>query len=321
MPTRASKRSVQIGLGGVTRRKSGDPFYDTDLDVPPDAVHLGAPSPGLLGQIDPPDLYIPAYQGHPDVGLTNPDILTDYTGSSTIPSGTYVNKRFTGQHDTVESSTFDNCHFIPEGISDGNYCVKVLNSARQYFTDCEFGKVGADCDRLINAYGGTYTAIRCNLHHSEDGFKLANGAVIRMCHVHDMWTSNPNPTPHMDCVQCESGGSNYLLEYNNFNSNFVTGSQGYVNAAVFIKADLGPLDIDGVVLHNNYLNHGGFNLFLRNAVNDTINTVVTDNIFGLDGKYGIYRVDTGTVATWSGNVDTNDDEVPYTDPGYRVDYP
>jgi len=174
------------------------------------------------------------------------------------------------------------------------------------FTDCEFGKIGAEADRLLYNSGGTYTLIRCNLHDAEDGAKFANGAIFQMCHVHDM--QGAFPSPHYDCIQAEGTVNGGTAEFCNLDSRIRDGS-GDGNAAMFIKADLGHMN--DIVIHNNYLNGGNYTISLR--TNGTpfnlVDTVVTDNIFGPDFNFGHRRVDSGTYAEWSGNVDSFGDPV------------
>ena len=279
-----------------TTRVAGPTRFDTPIEIAQTLYPVPIDPPPV--DQPPTGLFIPAYGGNPDVGLTDPSALTPYTGPSTIPSGVYVDKEFSGQHTLYDSSTFDNCWFH----GGPTHAVQLRNGARQYFTDCEFGKEGQDCDRLISDYGGTYTAIRCNLHDAEDGFKLSDGATIRMCHVHDLASSDTGG--HFDGIQAESGGSNYLIEYSNISGLKRGGVNG--NGALFVKADLGGEDIDGVVADNNYFNGGNYTVKFRNGTsNKTVNTVFTNNIFGPDFRYGLWGADGGTIDIWSGNVDHN----------------
>ena len=301
MPTREATRSVSIGLGGVTRRTVGRPSWSYNSGViSPGVVTLCARWPNVLGIVDPPAFYIPAYSGHPDVGLTNPSALTLYTGSNPVPAGTYTDKEFSGSYQLTDSSTFDNCWF-----HGSPWYAVLLNGSKQYFNDCEFGKVGQDCSRLIGLSGGTFEAIRCNFHDAEDGAKLGSNTVMRMCHVHDLYTSVPGA--HYDSIQAEEGLSTLLIEYCHLSS--ITRTGGLGNSAFFIMADFG--DQSGVTGHNNYLNGGNYTLYLNNTASYNVTgSIITDNIFGPDYRYGLRSVHSGTVATWSGNVDHLGNPVP-----------
>ena len=296
MPVRSPSRSVLLGIGGHTRRVVGSSLeVSTSVGVQPGGS-VAITSKAGFQFANPPGLYIPAYDGNPGVGLTDAGALTDYTGSSTIPQGDYTDKIFTGHHTSYNASTFTNCKFI----SGSNHSFLSRGGTRDTFTDCEFG--GAGCSRQIYASGGTYTLIRCDISQAEDGAKWANGMQMQMCHIHDL--NNPfSPSPHADGVQAEGFMSTGTkIEFCHIDarrgSPLVDG-----NAAVFVKSDLN--DQDGGIIDNNYLNGGNYTLSLRTdgTPYTLTNMVVTDNTFGPDYRFGMKRVDSGTYATWSGNVD------------------
>jgi hypothetical protein len=303
MSIRSSKRSVLVAIGGDTRRVVG-----RELAAPVEinalsGAAIAATTKPAFQFANPPGLYIPAYDGNPGVGLTNPGILTDYTGSSTIPQDDYQDKIFTGQKTSYEASTFTNCKFI----SGSNHSILSRGGTRDTFTDCEFG--GNGTSRQLYASGGTYTLIRCDISQAEDGAKWANGMIMTMCHIHDL---NPfdQDDPHADGVQAEGSmsGTN-TIEYCHIDARrgdpLING-----NAAVFVKSDLN--NQDGGVIDNNYLNGGNYTLSLRTdgTPYSLTNMIVTNNIFGPDFRFGHRRVDSGTYLQWSDNVDTFD--VPVT---------
>jgi len=263
----------------------------------------------VLGIVDPPALYIPAYGGHPDVGLTNPGALTDYTGPQTLETDDYEDLRFTGEHYIGSASTFTNCHFIP---NHDTRCIRTNDySGHSTFTDCEFGLNGDYCDRAVGIRtGGSYTALRCNAHDVGDAFKLNSGCIIRMCHVHHL-NRGAYTGAHPDCVQASGAVDNVIVEYNNLDG-LPRIPTDWVNASVIIKPDFA--DQDGLTFHNNYLNGGGFTAFFftepHNCDYVQSNLTVTDNIFGPDNEYGTHWVpDSDILAEWSGNVDYLGDPV------------
>lgn len=144
-----------------------------------------------------------------------------------------------------------------------------------------------------------FTVRRMDISHSFDGIKAQGNVVIEDSYIHDLYafrsaSAGAGGYSHNDCIQV-SVGTNILIERNWLDN------CGF-NSAIFIDPDQGP--IDNVTVQHNYLNSGGYTLYViasRSAENGLpINVTVANNVFGENHEFGYATLGSGV--TFENNV-------------------
>jgi hypothetical protein len=260
------------------------------------SVQVNAPVGGGNG------LYIPGYDGNPDVGLTNPGALSSWGGSYTFTSTqTVEDKEFDSNNPVKINSgvtvTFINCLFSQEGqfyhIDEGDSGVGTV-----VMEDCEIGAQGAGdpCENGIGYVPGTFK--RVLIHSVEDAIKGVGDSLYEMIQTKE-FDNFPN---HHDAIQALGPSSDSVCSYCNFDGE-ITDVQ-----AVLLKTDSG--DISDWTFDNCYFNGGGWQFQLVNeSPYNVTGTVVTNCIFGPTYSVGYAATDPGTYSTWTNNVDWQDNPV------------
>ena len=137
-----------------------------------------------------------------------------------------------------------------------------------------------------------YTAKRLNVHGCADGLKAGSNTTIEFSYIHDL---SSYAGQHNDGTQASSG--NHIVIRNNNIQNLKAQT-----SCLMIKPDSGP--INDVLIDSNLLNGGGYTVYTTRTTNTTTNVRVTNNAFGRDYTWGIFRNtnDYGTVDTvFNGN--------------------
>ena len=153
--------------------------------------------------------------------------------------------------------------------------------------------------------GGYVTVRRCVLRYAENAVWPDSHSIIQQNWIGEH--VSPNPGPHHDGIQLDSGINIAILE--NYVQGRVQGGGSGVNAAVFVKTDFGG-DVTNLTLRGNYLGGGTFTLYLEEKGGNVIRgTRVVGNTFGDDSLFGHTRVDAGTWDVWTGNRDLSGNDV------------
>lgn len=282
------------------------------------------------------DLYIPGFRGNPNVGtLTPKEQLPVWPGGS-IDGLTIEGYRIpNGSNVLYSSTTLRNC-WIYGGTSSGtepSYNILARGTCHLVMEDCHVGEDGYYPDRHIYFTDSGYATIRrTRFQGGEDMLKFKSGCLYEMIQADLLEPPPGDPAPHGDNIQTESvntgtsvEGYASILRYCNLPGlwyNPRPNIEPTNTSAVIIKADFGY--VSNVLIDNNYLGGGNYSLHLRNGQSyrgqfDCESCHVTNNIFGLDHRYGFYSIDDvgwdglgpGAVATWENNVDTNGNPVTY----------
>lgn len=309
MPTVEPRRSVQVGIGSRTKRGVGPaPAFTDDASLseqPAWAGALGGRALPLTTSDNPPPsgLWIPGYNG-PDVGLTNPSILTPYTGPTTITSTqTIENKIFTGIMIAQDGATVTARNCWHKG-GHPDYFFKTFTGGTWIVEDSQVGDPTPP-SQTQHGFSGSFKVYRTKVWYLEDGFKGSGGSIMEQNHCYLL--RSPSSAPHHDCMQ-ESSSGPATIRYNNFDCRRADGVPSGLTAAVFIKTDFG--NINGSIVENNLLNGGAYTMYLQNANGFQVtNTIVRNNVFGHDAVFGKVRIDPGTYAVWSNNVDVDGNPV------------
>ena len=136
--------------------------------------------------------------------------------------------------------------------------------------------------------GAGYTARRVNIHGVGDGLRMDDNTVVEDSFIHSLVARNG---AHNDGIQ-STAGSNITIRGNRIvNDNTQT-------SAILIKDDLGV--IADVTIENNFLDGGGYTLYVRRAAHGGPSDVtITNNVFGDLARYGLTSID--VPVEWSGN--------------------
>jgi hypothetical protein len=179
-----------------------------------------------------------------------------------------------------------------------------ISTGGYYGIQCTFGYTGLlieDCEiegmQSAGIYGSNFTARRVHIHNSgADAIKPGSNFVIESCYLTDLGYIT---TSHADGVQMVSGGDG-VIRWNNFD--MPHDEPGYKNSQCIIIQTNNGL-IDDVVIHENWINGGGYSVQIRdkgNGYGAPTNIEITDNQFGRDYQFGIMITDGSP--TISGNV-------------------
>lgn len=326
MTIRESTRSTRIDLGdSYTLRQVGK----IDLSIGASLVAHGSAAKGVGGAVTafgsalPPEgLFIPGYDGNPDVGTLVPKETLPTWGGGSIDGLTLEGYKIIGGSNTLYSNTtLRNC-WIYGGTSSGSefsYNILARGNCHLVMEDCHVGEDGYYPDRHIYfADSGRGTIRRTYMQGGEDMLKFKSGCLFEMIQAGPLEPPPGDPSPHGDNIQTESTnvgtsveGYASILRYCNLPGMWYNPRptlEATNTSAVIIKADLG--NVDNVLLDNNYMNGGNATLHLFHGSSHThTNSHVRNNIFGLDGRFGMLNIQDGTVATWTNNTDVNGNAV------------
>lgn len=316
MTVRVPDRSIDIALGGMTRRRVGvvDLSVGASLVLPPSAAK-GASGAANVYSGDG-SLFIPGYDGNPNVGtLTPKENLPLWTGGN--PDGQVVEgyKIVSGGYTFYNDTTLRNC-WIYGGTSSGNEPSRNIlarGTGHLVMEDCHVGAEGYYPDRHIYfADSGYGTIRRTYFEGGEDMLKFKTGCLFEQIQAGLLEPPPADPDPHGDNVQVESwntgtGVEGYasILRYSNLPGKWYNPRptiEATNTSAVIVKADNGA--VDNVLLDNNFMDGGNMALHLVNADYTVTNMHVRNNIFGLTSRYAMLNINNGTVGTWTNNVDT-----------------
>lgn len=314
MPSVETRRHTRIGIGSRTQRGVGPAStlgFDHALTAAPGvAGAIGVVTPVTTTQPEvPPGLWIPGRTG-PDVGLSNPSALTNYSGPSTLSVNTSItDKTFAGGQQIKAQSgatvTLTNCWHKGRSSSA---CFNADYPTGGFFvmTDCKISDENGGAGEGIY---GPATALRVNIFGQIDGMKpQASGARYTMCHIHG---HSDEVGAHTDGTQ-QVSGDNTVYEYCNFSGLRKNGSR--VSGTIFLKPFLSGHSIDQATVDHCYLGGGGYT-FRQNyapaAPGPPTNTIMTNNVWGNDYQYGHILPDmTGTILTWTNNKDVLGATIP-----------
>jgi hypothetical protein len=155
--------------------------------------------------------------------------------------------------------------------------------------DTEVDGLDSTADSVAIGWHG-FTAIRLNVHGTEDGFRLEDDVTVRDSWIHDLYACS---SCHNDGLQ-STGGSNITIKHNTISWPHES------NSCVFLKSDLGT--IDHVLVEDNLLDGGGYTVYSVHGdrYGAPTDVVFRNNRFGRDFVYGVKALD-GSPA-WVANV-------------------
>lgn len=224
----------------------------------------------------------PSLGGYPDatntgvpvgVTLTNSGPLNITTNGAVIQNLNIVNGSIAVNANNV---TIRNCR-----ITTYDYYPIENMGTGLVVEDCE---ITGTADAVTAAISfGNYTARRCNVSGSADGFKANSNVVIEDCYIHGLRVTQNS---HNDGIQ-STGGSNVTVRHNTIDTN----TAGV--AIQFGSSDTGWLVTNNLVRANGWAFNGG---------SGTSNCTFTNNRFArVAGWYGPVSLG-GSGNTWSGNI-------------------
>lgn len=160
---------------------------------------------------------------------------------------------------------------------------------------CELGATAPQQYLLPVGGSGHIGVIRgCDIYHTVDGGRGGEGLLFEGNWVHNLDVINLGADiTHNDGWQA-SNGSGMIVRRNRIEM----GTEGQ-NAAVFCKGD--QTIVNDVLIEDNYLDGGGYTLYVSQSNLGATNIVARGNIFG--PRYGYGRIGPRTNLTLEGNVD------------------
>lgn len=238
------------------------------------------------------------------VGPTRPDLLENVgpmtvTKAGTVLANVHVNGTLTIAADNVTVRNFI-ASSVTQATKNGGVHDTVLE-------DGTIDGGGSTTNGSNGVEWSNYTARHLDITKSFDGMKAQGNVTIENCWIHDL---NAQPSSdsaggytHNDGIQ-SSAGSHITIKDNRIER------PGY-NSAVFIDADEG--NIDGVQVVGNYLDGGGYTLYVvqsRSAPQhgSPTNVVVDGNVFGKNHGFGPVTLAPGVI--FRDNVDADNKPVP-----------
>lgn len=227
-------------------------------------------------------------------GLTDPSALTDYTGASTINSGTVVleNKRFTGRLTinggtvTIRNSSFNFTDYYHLMVNGGT--VIVQNSE---FDGMNTTTTADD----LGIIGDNVTVQYSVFKHLVNAMRPGSNSLIE----HNV-ISNPNNVygpAHVDGIEIY-GGSNITVRSNAINISGGMGETGCVNIATDFAS------INNVTVEDNDFTGGTYSLYVRlqGAGSAVTNIKVRNNRWHTPHIYGTQSIDpSSAIVEWTGN--------------------
>lgn len=236
----------------------------------------------------------------------------DTGGSAGAPPTTFPNASTTGVRDGVTlthvsgqfTSSYDGQ--IIEGIDADSI---VINNANVVVRDCRAGHISANGPGVTIEYSDVYgknstnsvdlegnnTTIRyCDISGSENGIWLeADGVRVENNYIHNLFSNNGNPDPHIDGIQVPgsnigaAASENAIIRGNNIDLDNSTAN------ACFTSMDAVNFDIS-----NNRFNGGSYVLYFEG---NGSGSQVVNNVFA-QYTYGYSSGHAETLQTYSGNV-------------------
>jgi hypothetical protein len=227
-------------------------------------------------------------------GLTNPGIITNYSGSYTINSGTVVieNKAFTnrltvnGGNVTIRNSTFNFEDYYHILVNGGTVTVE-----HSEFDGMNTTSMADD----LGITGDNITVRWSTFKRFVNALRPGSNSLIERNVI-----SNPNTAhgpAHTDGIEVY-GGSNITIRYNSINISGGAGETGCVN----IATDFG--DISNVTVEGNDFTGGTYSFYarLQGAGNSITNIHVVNNRWHTPHIYGTHSViPTSSVVEWNGS--------------------
>lgn len=157
---------------------------------------------------------------------------------------------------------------------------------------------GEDVAPIWSAYGNqAQIAIRDDLSGMPQGIDPTGGSVIQDNWIHDLAQTGTSSNPtHLDGIFSQGGGNITIT------GNYIDAPvRSDTTAAIFIQ-DRGETDT-GIVITDNYLNGGAFNLRNQTGIGVAVeNNTFGDSVWGAVGDLTGYQ---GTYGAWSGNITLN----------------
>jgi hypothetical protein len=292
----------------------------TAIASPDDTLLNGAPMPGPT-----------------NTGLTNPNILTPYTGPSVVTTaGTVIeNASITGGLEIdAPNVTIENCLFDLPGTAQGqpNYndsALQIDDGADDATVENSSFTGGGPGTVQIFSSGHNLQCLNLNIYNTPtDAFQLAGSTTISGCWLHQIgWnaagiTSNPaeptfTGTDHVNDIFFDTGAF-LTVTNNNFDTRGNPTAIDGVNYSLSsfciftIPYDSG-MDVGPVTVNNNYLDGGSYMFSLCGQGP----TSITNNIIGSDESYGLLDEEyVGGPLAWEGNDDSTESSIDASD-----DYP
>jgi hypothetical protein len=281
-------------------------------------------------------LWIPAYDGNPDVGLltseSTKDGYDDFGGSLQLNGGTHnisgvkipgFLQIYNGAVVTLTDCLFED-RIDVQDTSDTtiNDCLWKLTTSADFglytqsdwdgkleINDCEVIAAGTPTEshlpfNIFGTVGDQIYVRRCRFDGWEDGPNSGGYVTFEQCHV--AGTLENEPTSHEDGIVVS--GSRSVVRYCHINSQTQNNTEASTGA-LSIDADFGA--IDDVTIHNNFLDWGQILLTLEPKQYTLTGVVVTDNIFG-DNYSALINSEPEpdvVIDVWTGNVDTVGDPI------------
>lgn len=161
------------------------------------------------------------------------------------------------------------------GTVSGELVVDCRDGARVVFEDSQLD--GLSTARIGLGYAGLQVR-RSDVHHCNDGLRMATGSVLEDSWVHDLTRIVvAGREQHPDCVQI-TGGRDIAVRHNTLSCLEVGGGLG--NACLQINSN-DP--VDGVLIEDNWLNGGNWTVNVG-RVSGAVD--LARNRFGPDHRYG-----------------------------------
>jgi len=200
----------------------------------------------------------------------------------------------------ADNLTIRNCKITPP---DGSYYgVQIFSGTNITIENCEIDMSACLSTGSAAIVGNKYIAKKCHIHDcGADGIKLGNDVTVEDCFIERL---GRRVGAHADGMQL-SGGSNVVIHRNNIH--MPSGVEGFIATSNFmIKPD--SADIDNVLIEYNWLNGGGYTVYVTDATNyESTDAIVRNNRFGRDYNYGVKQLTASAGVGWTNNVwvDTN----------------
>jgi Big-like domain-containing protein len=150
----------------------------------------------------------------------------------------------------------------------------------------------------VNGQGANTTIANCDISGSENGIWLeANGAVIKNNYIHNLFSNNGNPDPHIDGIQVPGANigaaqtSNAVISGNNIDLDVST-----ANSCLALD------DVNNFNINNNRFNGGSYVVYFgSDEPNGSTGNQLVNNVFA-QYTYGYVAGQAETAQTYSGNV-------------------
>lgn len=300
MPSRIAKRSVNIGLGGVTTRVVGRPPEEPAVNPPtgfPSALTTGPHTPGLIAD---------SWQNDTTGYLDANGRLTT-TGDDT----TYENFHAESIIVNHKRCTFDN--FIVSREETNSWWVWVFYDGDASTPhEISYGtvrQVDGSGDPVVGT-GGIHVSNAnfsyMDLGWYENGLDCGDNVDVRECYIHDLW---PYESAHPDGI---AGGSpNNIYVYHN--TIIMPTQTGCINLGGYAGSSY------NLEMENNYFAGGSYSIYHDASKGQLIDTVIyRNNVFKKDSPiYGYVHssIHQCTNVTWENNrtIDESGDTPVYED--------